>query len=300
MEACIMGFSFMPMYVGDILRNTLHLRAENFGAYHYLIYHYWEHGKLPQSDSELAQIAHLAPRRWKTHKATLQAFFSETWTHDRIDAERAKAAELIEKRRNAANCRWNANASSTSNANEMQGHCTPNGMESTFRVLGDSLLQGKSPKTRRKPLKVGAPPREAPQSRSPAVGAAPATATPRPAIPNGQDEEKPEKQPAEKKPWIPADTQILSAPLNFGEDPFAIRVCEYRDGRPVALHPVKGHLMVWYEAGSDGYERWHQAGWYCGVHRDKTGKSVWPFPYDLPPFEYTRGLAPTGNRKADR
>jgi hypothetical protein len=104
---------------------------------------------------------------------------------------------------------------------------------------------------------------------------------------------KPEKQPAEKKPWIPADTQILKAPLNFGEDPFAIRVCEYRDGRPVALHPVKGHLMVWYEAGSDGYERWHQAGWYCGVHRDKqTGKSVWPFPYDLPPFEYTRGLAP--------
>jgi len=129
-----MGFSFMPMYVGDILRNTLHLRAENFGAYHYLIYHYWEHGKLPQSDSELAQIAHLAPRRWKTHKATLQAFFSETWTHDRIDAERAKAAELIEKRRNAANCRWNANASSTSNANEMQGSCIPDGMESTFTL----------------------------------------------------------------------------------------------------------------------------------------------------------------------
>jgi uncharacterized protein YdaU (DUF1376 family) len=293
-----MGFSFMPMYVGDILRNTLHLRAENFGAYHYLIYHYWEHGKLPQSDRELAQIAHLPPHRWKTHKATLQAFFSETWTHDRIDAERVKAAQLIEKRRNAANCRWNAHASSTCNAYEMQDPCIPDGMESTFTEGVLDFSPSKKSKTpSRTPPKVSVQPREAPQSRSPAGGAAPATATPPGAIPNGQDEEK---QPAEKKPWIPADTQILSAPLNFGEDPFAIRVCEYRDGRPVALHPIKGHMMVWYEAGSDGYERWHQAGWYCGVHRDKTGKSVWPFPYDAPPFEYTRGLAPSGNWKADR
>jgi hypothetical protein len=141
------------------------------------------------------------------------------------------------------------------------------------------------------PIQVSVPPREAPRSRSRAVGAAPATATPRPAIPNGEDEVKPEKQPAEKKPWIPADTQILSAPLTFGHEPFAVRVCEYRDGNPVALHPIKGHMMVWHEAGSDSYERWRQAGWYCGTHRDKqTGKSVWPFPYDLPPFEYTRGL----------
>jgi uncharacterized protein YdaU (DUF1376 family) len=146
-----MGFSFMPMYVGDILRKTLNLSAENFGAYHYLIYHYWEHGTLPQNDGELAQIAHLTPYRWKARKATLQAFFSETWTHNRLDAERAKAAELIEKRRNAANCRWNAHAdasaSSTSNPNAYpNGH--PDGMESTFTEVRVSNAGPQRPSVR--------------------------------------------------------------------------------------------------------------------------------------------------------
>src|SRR5690349_2380852 len=34
--------AFMPMYTGDMLRDTTHLSNAEFGAYHLLIYHYWD------------------------------------------------------------------------------------------------------------------------------------------------------------------------------------------------------------------------------------------------------------------
>jgi uncharacterized protein YdaU (DUF1376 family) len=296
----------MPIDVGKMIKKCEHLAAPEFGAYMRLIFHYWEHDGLPKDDARLKRIARLSNFQWPRMKEVLAQFFiMPEWRHPMIDEQLARARQVIDARRKAAACRWNANAPANAmldaHANGMHHSLSlskkgtnagPQRPSVSTHTASDSGIST-TPATRPKSPKLDAPPRKAPQSRSPAVGAAPATATPPGAIPNGEDEVKPEKQPAETKPWIPADTQILSSPLNFGQDPFAIRVCEYRDGRPVALHPVKGHLMVWYEAGSDGYERWHQAGWYCGVHRDKTGKSVWPFPYDAPPFEYTRGLPPS-------
>jgi uncharacterized protein YdaU (DUF1376 family) len=48
---------FMPIYVGDLLADTLHLSTEQFGAYMLLLLHQWRKGHY--SEDEAAQIARL-------------------------------------------------------------------------------------------------------------------------------------------------------------------------------------------------------------------------------------------------
>jgi hypothetical protein len=62
-------------------------------------------------------------------------------------------------------------------------------------------------------------------------------------------------------------------------DPSRIRVVEWRKGRPVALHPIKGSSYVDHQIDSYEYRRWREAGWYCGHNQGK-----WPFPYQWPPY----------------
>ncbi len=55
--------SWMPIYWGDHLRDTMHLTAEGHGAYLLLIAAYWTTGKpLPDDDDHLMTVARLSPR----------------------------------------------------------------------------------------------------------------------------------------------------------------------------------------------------------------------------------------------
>lgn len=97
--------AWMPLHIGDYLKDTGHLNATEHGAYLLLIMHYWQNGSLPDNERLIARIARLDAAQWEESRDVLAMLFSYGWTHRRIDAELAKADEIIEKRRKAANKR---------------------------------------------------------------------------------------------------------------------------------------------------------------------------------------------------
>lgn len=92
---------WMPLYIADYLKDTTHLGALESGAYLHLIMDYWQNGRLPDDERQLARIAKMTDREWRAAKATLQAFFHDGWKHKRIDAELAHASDVSEKRKKA-------------------------------------------------------------------------------------------------------------------------------------------------------------------------------------------------------
>lgn len=106
---------WMPLYIGDYLKDTQHLVAETHGAYLLLVMHYWtKRGPLPDDDRYLANVARLSESQWQTHRQTLCEFFAIAngkWTHARIDEEIALATANKEKRsksgKTGATARWN-------------------------------------------------------------------------------------------------------------------------------------------------------------------------------------------------
>jgi uncharacterized protein YdaU (DUF1376 family) len=94
-----MGRAWMPLYVGDYLRDTRDLNTLQHGAYLLLIMHYWQHDALPADDARLAAIAGLSVAQWRRIREPVQAKFSEGWRHKRIEAELAKLDRVVMQRR---------------------------------------------------------------------------------------------------------------------------------------------------------------------------------------------------------
>lgn len=93
--------AWMPLYVGDYLADTGHLRALSHGAYVLLILHYWRKGPLPDDDESLSAIARTDRDEWARIGGTVRAFFvaeDGVLRHKRIDAERERAARISAKR----------------------------------------------------------------------------------------------------------------------------------------------------------------------------------------------------------
>lgn len=83
---------WMPLYVADLLADTLHLSAAEFGAYVLLICAYWRRrGPLPNDAGVLAQIARCTETEWQRNlNGKLTPLFqvnTTEWSHKRIDAE---------------------------------------------------------------------------------------------------------------------------------------------------------------------------------------------------------------------
>jgi uncharacterized protein YdaU (DUF1376 family) len=93
-----MGRAWMPLYIGDYLRDTGHLTTLQHGAYLLLIMHYWEHGGLPAADAEKARVCRLTGRQWSSNCLALASLFHDGWKHKRIDAELEKQRIISEKR----------------------------------------------------------------------------------------------------------------------------------------------------------------------------------------------------------
>lgn len=102
--------TWMPLYIGDYLADTMSLEAREHGAYLLLIMHYWRNGPLPDDDRALAGIARVERKTWLTDTGPIvRAFFHAEGGklhHKRIDQERASAHTIAETKRAAAQARW--------------------------------------------------------------------------------------------------------------------------------------------------------------------------------------------------
>lgn len=100
--------AWMPLHIDDYIRDTDHLTALEHGAYLLLIMKYWREGGLPDDEGMIRRYAKLTPEQWAESRDVLAAFFDDEWRHKRIDAELAKAEEIIAKRRAAGKSSANA------------------------------------------------------------------------------------------------------------------------------------------------------------------------------------------------
>jgi len=93
---------WMPFYVADYLADTIHLSTVEHGAYILLLLHYWQRGKLPENNDQLARICRLSVSKFVKIKPVLENFFDDSWVHKRVETELKKTAEISQKRSDAA------------------------------------------------------------------------------------------------------------------------------------------------------------------------------------------------------
>ncbi len=95
--------AWMPLYVGDLLADTLHLSRADFGSYMLLICAYWRRGgPLPDNDAQLASIARTSLDEWRQDiRLTLATMFEiegGCWRHNRIEKELRAASAAYQSR----------------------------------------------------------------------------------------------------------------------------------------------------------------------------------------------------------
>lgn len=92
--------TWMPIYWGDYLKCTMHLSAEEHGAYLLLICHYWQNGgKIKNDEKIIKNVCKISSKKLQN----VLAFFEEKdgfLMHSRIDNELTKAVEHKEKQGN--------------------------------------------------------------------------------------------------------------------------------------------------------------------------------------------------------
>ncbi|EGV0696228.1 TPA: DUF1376 domain-containing protein [Escherichia coli] len=98
--AIMAALPYMQLYIADYLADTMHLSAEEHGAYLLLMFNYWQTGK-PIPKNRLAKIARLTNERWADVEPSLQEFFcdnGEEWVHLRIEEGLASVREKLTKK----------------------------------------------------------------------------------------------------------------------------------------------------------------------------------------------------------
>lgn len=107
--------AWMPLWIGDILAETMGLTRDQIGGYMLLLFAYWRNkGPLPDDDEAFAAIVRSSVDDWcQRLRPRLAPFFmlqACSWHHERTELELAKAgknkAAAVEKARKAAEGRW--------------------------------------------------------------------------------------------------------------------------------------------------------------------------------------------------
>ena len=121
---------WMPVYIGDLLADTMHLTPTEFGAYHFILYHLWLKGEIPER--QLRAVTRLSAEMWTESELTLKGFLSlddaGNWTQKRVDAEKKKADAMSAS--NSANGKLGGRPKKPNNPNESETKAKANPNES--------------------------------------------------------------------------------------------------------------------------------------------------------------------------
>lgn len=147
---------WMPLNVADYHKDTQHLSTLEHGAYFLLLMHCWTTGgALPGDEKRLARIARLSPREWKQSREVLLDFFklkNGEFRHKRIDAELAKADDLIEQKREAGRKSAAARAERAFNGRSTAGATgTPTEGQREANQSQSQVQESKSPTSSTRP-----------------------------------------------------------------------------------------------------------------------------------------------------
>lgn len=93
---------WMPLWVGDMRRDTIGQPPEFVGMYLNLMMVAWQNGgQLPDDEKQLRRISGADSIQWREHRQALANLFvpvGVTWTHNLIREELAKAYQIREDR----------------------------------------------------------------------------------------------------------------------------------------------------------------------------------------------------------
>jgi len=98
--------TWMPLYVADLVADTLHLSRSDLGSYMLLLCAYWRNkGPLSDDDNFLRNICRATQSEWPATRSALAPFFQiehGKWRHKRIDKELGDAIRKVEAKRRGA------------------------------------------------------------------------------------------------------------------------------------------------------------------------------------------------------
>lgn len=107
---------FIPIYIGDYLKDTTFLTTEQHGAYILMLFACWQHGGIPNDDNVICRTTGLSLDAWSNAKAMLMRYFEDDsgmLVNRRIEKELMKARKnknsAVERAKKAAQARWNKN-----------------------------------------------------------------------------------------------------------------------------------------------------------------------------------------------
>lgn len=144
---------YMPFWVDDYRRDTMHLTTEEHGAYLLLLMAAWgsPSNSLPDDDDMLARISGVTAARWEKIKPIVMSFWSldgrsKKWVQKRMKKERRLAVDRKQKASDAAASRWNKKKKMDAKPMLEQCHPSITIIQKDKSFLGRAGAQRKSPK----------------------------------------------------------------------------------------------------------------------------------------------------------
>ncbi|MDP1598998.1 DUF1376 domain-containing protein [Phenylobacterium sp.] len=140
--------TWMPIVIGDYLKDTQRLTTEQHGAYLLLLMDYWVNGPPADDDEDLASITRLDAKTWKKHRPKLERFFKLAdgrWRNKRADEELADASERKRKNTERASAGGRAKAAKRSASSSAQSSASStdqaaqNGPENLLKSCSPSI-----------------------------------------------------------------------------------------------------------------------------------------------------------------
>ena len=142
------AFPYYPRYPQRFALSTATWTDEEVGAYCRLLDYQWDHGSIPADAARRNRIAESLERTWPTLADKFEAGEDGELRNGFLESLREKVETISQKRRDAANARWNSTPSGDANA---YANAYANGMHPKSQILNPKSkdLNPSQPKKKR-------------------------------------------------------------------------------------------------------------------------------------------------------